>query len=157
MKSSAATFCNQRRLSWRTYLQITGAGRVGAHSYLCLDSECGEIAMRWQHVIGGWNQPSIPGPVPERDSSTVASRGQRRMRRMRQRKPLMIQRRDYLGSNPAVCGGQLCVTGTRVMVTNILDSLAEGATREEILKSYPSLRPEHIDAATACAAERHKK
>jgi len=40
-----------------------------------------------------------------------------------------------------------------VLVTNILDSLAEGASREEILKSYPSLRPEHIDAAVAYAAE----
>jgi uncharacterized protein (DUF433 family) len=40
-----------------------------------------------------------------------------------------------------------------VFVTNILDSLAEGASREEILKSYPSLRPEHIDAAVAYAAE----
>jgi excisionase family DNA binding protein len=38
-------------------------------------------------------------------------------------------------------------------VTSILDSLAEGATREKILRSYPSLRPEHIDAALAYAAE----
>ncbi len=67
--------------------------------------------------------------------------------------PSMIQWRDYLASNPAVCGGQLCATGTRVMVTNILDSLAERATREEILRSYPSLQPEHIDAAIAYAAE----
>ncbi len=37
----------------------------------------------------------------------------------------------------------------RVFVTNLLDSLAEGASREEILRSYSSLRPEHIDAAIA--------
>jgi uncharacterized protein (DUF433 family) len=41
----------------------------------------------------------------------------------------------------------------RVLVTNILDSLAEGATKEEILRSYPSLKPEHIEAAIAYAAE----
>jgi uncharacterized protein (DUF433 family) len=35
----------------------------------------------------------------------------------------------------------------------VLDSLAEGSTREEILRSYPSLRPEHIDAVLAYAAE----
>jgi len=29
----------------------------------------------------------------------------------------------------------------------ILDSLAEGSTKEEILRSYPSLKPAHIDAA----------
>jgi uncharacterized protein (DUF433 family) len=38
-------------------------------------------------------------------------------------------------------------------VTNILDSLAEGASRDEVLGSYPSLKPEHIDAAIAYAAE----
>lgn len=38
-------------------------------------------------------------------------------------------------------------------MTNILDSLAEGSSREEILHSYPSLRSEHIDAAIAYAAE----
>ena len=43
--------------------------------------------------------------------------------------------------------------GTRVLVTVILDSLAEGATRDEILGSYPSLVPEHIEAAIAYAAE----
>ena len=65
----------------------------------------------------------------------------------------MVDWRQYLTSDPRVCHGQLCVKGTRVLVTNILDSLAEGASREEILRSYPSLRPEHIDAAIAYAAE----
>lgn len=64
-----------------------------------------------------------------------------------------IDWRQYLTSDPQVCHGQLCAKGTRVLVTNILDSLAEGASREEILRSYPSLRPEHIDAAIAYAAE----
>ena len=35
----------------------------------------------------------------------------------------------------------------------ILDNLAEGSSREEILLSYPALRPEHIEAALAYAAE----
>jgi uncharacterized protein (DUF433 family) len=65
----------------------------------------------------------------------------------------MIDWRQFLTSDPQVCHGQLCAKGTRVFVTNILDSLAEGASRDEILKSYPSLRPEHIDAAVAYAAE----
>jgi len=60
---------------------------------------------------------------------------------------------EYLASDPAICGGQLCAKGTRVPVTVILDSLAEGATREEILSSYPSLGVSHIDAALAYAAE----
>lgn len=65
----------------------------------------------------------------------------------------MIDWRQYITSDPQICHGQLCAKGTRVLVTNILDSLAEGASREEILKSYPSLTPEHIDAAIAYAAE----
>ena len=54
--------------------------------------------------------------------------------------------RDHLDSNPQILGGQLCAKGTRDHVTVILDSLAEGATQEQILTSYPTLRPEHIDA-----------
>jgi uncharacterized protein (DUF433 family) len=65
----------------------------------------------------------------------------------------MIAWQEFLSSNPQVCGGQLCATGTRIQVTVILDSLAEGATKEEILKSYPSLTGGHIDAALAYAAE----
>lgn len=61
--------------------------------------------------------------------------------------------RDYMTSDAEVCHGQLCAKGTRVLVTNILDSLAEGSDREEILKSYPSLKPEHVDAALAYAAD----
>lgn len=65
----------------------------------------------------------------------------------------MIDWREQLTSDPKVCGGELCAKGTRVLVTNILDSLAEGANRDEILRSYPSLRPEHIEAALVYAAE----
>lgn len=65
----------------------------------------------------------------------------------------MADWRQFLTSDPQVCGGQLCARGTRVFVTNILDSLAEGSSRDEILASYPSLKPEHIDAAMAYAAE----
>ncbi len=65
----------------------------------------------------------------------------------------MIAWRDYITSNPETCHGQLCARGTRVMVTNILDSLAEGSSVEEILKSYPSLKREHIEAALVYAAD----
>ena len=65
----------------------------------------------------------------------------------------MIDWRQYLISVPLICHGQLCAKRTRVFVTTILDSLAEGSSREEILRSYPSLKPEHIDAAIAYAAE----
>jgi uncharacterized protein (DUF433 family) len=39
------------------------------------------------------------------------------------------------------------------MVSVILDNLAAGVGREEILTSYPSLTGEHLEAALAYAAE----
>lgn len=60
---------------------------------------------------------------------------------------------EFLSTNPEVCGGEICATGTRIPVTVILDSLAEGATKDEVLASYPSLRLDHINAALAYAAE----
>lgn len=60
---------------------------------------------------------------------------------------------EFFSSNPQICGGEICATGTRIPVTVILDNLAEGATRGEILASYPSLRIHHINAALAYAAE----
>jgi len=65
----------------------------------------------------------------------------------------MIDWRQYLSSDPQVCSGELCAKGTRVLVTNILDSLAESASKADILRSYPTLEPEHVDAALAYAAE----
>jgi uncharacterized protein (DUF433 family) len=60
---------------------------------------------------------------------------------------------EFLSSSRQVCGGEICATGTRIPVTAILDSLAEGATKDEILASYPALRVHHINAALAYAAE----
>lgn len=39
------------------------------------------------------------------------------------------------------------------MVSIILDNLAAGLGEDEILRSYPSLKREHIQAAIAYAAE----
>ena len=60
---------------------------------------------------------------------------------------------EFLSSDPQICGGEICARGTRIPVTVILDSLGEGSTRDAILASYPSLKPEHIQAALAYAAE----
>jgi uncharacterized protein (DUF433 family) len=65
----------------------------------------------------------------------------------------MVTWQDFFVSSPGVCGGEICAVGTRIPVTVILDNLAEGSTRDEILRSYPSLRAEHLDAALAYAAE----
>jgi len=65
----------------------------------------------------------------------------------------MVAWQEFLSANPRICGGEICANGTRIPVTVILDSLAEGSAADEILASYPSLSPQHISAALAYAAE----
>jgi len=65
----------------------------------------------------------------------------------------MVAWQEYFESKRDVCGGEVCAAGTRIPVTVILDSLAEGSSKEEILRSYPSLKLAHIEAALAYAAE----
>jgi uncharacterized protein (DUF433 family) len=77
----------------------------------------------------------------------------REIRRVARRKRQPPLGQDFLSSKPVVRGGDICATGTRIPVTVILDNLAEGAVSEEIVASYPSLRPKHIQAALAYAAE----
>ena len=65
--------------------------------------------------------------------------------------------RDHVSVDPNVCRGKACISGTRIMVSVILDNLAEGVSHDEILASYPSLNREDIHAAVAYAAELSKE
>jgi uncharacterized protein (DUF433 family) len=65
----------------------------------------------------------------------------------------MMDWRDYITVDPLICHGQACITGTRVMVSVILDNLAAGLTETEIVQSYPSVEPNAIQATIAYAAE----
>ena len=56
--------------------------------------------------------------------------------------------------DPAVMGGKPCIRGLRVTAGTILGLLAAGHSRERILKAYPYLEPEDIDAVLAYAAWR---
>lgn len=58
----------------------------------------------------------------------------------------------YISRNPAICGGEPVVTGTRVTVRIVLASLAEGMSVEEILADFPSLTEEAVRAVIAFAA-----
>lgn len=54
---------------------------------------------------------------------------------------------------PEQCGGRPCLRGLRVRVTDLLDLLAAGAGREEILADYPYLEDGDITAALEYAAK----
>ncbi len=61
--------------------------------------------------------------------------------------------RERISVDPAICHGKACISGTRVMVSVILDNLAAGVPADEFLKSYPTLSADDIQAALAYAAE----
>ncbi len=52
-------------------------------------------------------------------------------------------------ADPEVCHGMVCIAGTRVMASNVLDCLAEGMSRDEILEQYPSSQDADITATSA--------
>ena len=54
---------------------------------------------------------------------------------------------DRISSKPDVCHGKVCIAGTRIMVSVVLDNLAEGGLETEILDSYPTLTSDDIRAA----------
>jgi uncharacterized protein (DUF433 family) len=47
----------------------------------------------------------------------------------------------------------MCIIGTRIPVSVILDNLAAGTSQDEILHSYPTISIEAIRATIAYAAE----
>lgn len=61
--------------------------------------------------------------------------------------------KQHISVDPSICHGKACISGTRVMVSVVLDNLAAGLTVDEILTSYPTLTRESVQAAVAYAAE----
>jgi uncharacterized protein (DUF433 family) len=56
--------------------------------------------------------------------------------------------------NPDQCGGRPCIRGMRIRVIDILDLLAAGQSPDEILKDFPELEREDIQAALRYASRR---
>jgi len=61
--------------------------------------------------------------------------------------------KPYITADPEIMHGAVCFRGTRIPVSVVLDNLAAGETPERILEQHPSLKPEHIPAAIAYAAD----
>jgi uncharacterized protein (DUF433 family) len=61
--------------------------------------------------------------------------------------------KQRISVDPAVCHGKACIRGTRVMVSVILDNIAAGVPRADILASYPAIKAQDLDFALAYAAE----
>jgi uncharacterized protein (DUF433 family) len=56
--------------------------------------------------------------------------------------------------NPEQCGGRPCIRGMRIRVVDVLELLAAGLTREEVLEELPDLESDDITAALLFASRR---
>jgi uncharacterized protein (DUF433 family) len=52
------------------------------------------------------------------------------------------------------CGGRPCIRGMRIRVSDVLDLLAHGLSREQVLEEFPALEPDDITAALQFASSR---
>lgn len=59
---------------------------------------------------------------------------------------------ERIECNPGILGGKPCVKGTRISVEFILELVASGASRADILRDYPHLTAEDVEQAIRYAA-----
>lgn len=64
-----------------------------------------------------------------------------------------ISWQEHIVVDPDIHHGEPCIKGTRVPVTVVVGSLADGMTPEEIIEQYPQLTRDSIRASLAYAAE----
>jgi uncharacterized protein (DUF433 family) len=60
--------------------------------------------------------------------------------------------RERLSVDPQICQGRMCIKGTRVMVSVVLDNLADNESVDSIMRNY-HLEREDVAAAISYAAE----
>jgi uncharacterized protein (DUF433 family) len=59
---------------------------------------------------------------------------------------------ERITADPRQCGGRPCIRGMRIRVTDVLDLLAAGLSREQVLEELPDLASEDIDACLRFAS-----
>lgn len=64
--------------------------------------------------------------------------------------------RTIITIEPGKRGGKPCIRGMRITVYDVLDYLASGMTQEDILKDFPYLTTEDIQACLSYAADRER-
>jgi uncharacterized protein (DUF433 family) len=66
----------------------------------------------------------------------------------------MTELSDRITVDAEQCGGRPCVRGMRIRVTDVLDLLAAGLSRQEVLEELPDLEPDDITACLRFASRR---
>lgn len=64
-----------------------------------------------------------------------------------------INWKEHIIIDPDLHHGDPCIKGTRIPVTMIVGSLADGLTADEIIAAYPQLSVVEVQAALAYAAD----
>jgi uncharacterized protein (DUF433 family) len=59
---------------------------------------------------------------------------------------------DRITADPAILGGKPIIRGTRISVELILEWIASGATRDDIVRKQPHLTAADVEQALAYAA-----
>lgn len=59
---------------------------------------------------------------------------------------------DFIIQDPGICGGEPVIKGTRVTLRTVLASLADGDTRDDIRRDFPTLTDDALQAVIAFAA-----
>jgi uncharacterized protein (DUF433 family) len=60
---------------------------------------------------------------------------------------------DRIISNPAVLGGKPIIKGTRISVEMVMEWIASGASRDDIVTNYPHLSADDVQQAIGYAAQ----
>ncbi len=60
---------------------------------------------------------------------------------------------EKITSHPDLREGGPCIKGTRIPISIIIGSMAQGLTRDEVLKEYPQLTNDDVSAALTYASE----
>lgn len=61
--------------------------------------------------------------------------------------------RSRISIDPAVHHGDPCIAGTRVPISVIVGSIADGDTIEDVIRGYPHLNREDVQAALRFAEQ----
>lgn len=66
---------------------------------------------------------------------------------------MRIDWHKHISVDPEIHHGEPCIKGTRIPVSMIVGSIADGMSFDEIIDAYPQLKKESVQAALAYAAD----
>jgi len=69
----------------------------------------------------------------------------------------MVDFQKYISIDPTIRFGKAILIGTRISVYDVLSWLADGMSRKEIIKDFPELTKDQINACLAYAANHENR